>query len=122
MRLTLRMLSMSATRGSAAAPFDLAGRKALVTGASGGLGRHFAEVLAASGASVALAARRVDSLAEAAGAITAAGGTAHAVPLDVSDAASVQAAVGIDQWSEARATRAPSPRRSHRLSSDSCEV
>ena len=53
--------------------FDLAGQVALVTGASSGIGRHLAELLAAAGAKVALAARRVDRLAEAAGEIAAAG-------------------------------------------------
>ncbi len=71
----------------------LQGRTALVTGASSGLGRHFANLLARAGASVALAARRVDRLEEACAEITAAGGHAIAVPLDVGDAASVASAV-----------------------------
>ena len=73
--------------------FDLAGRVALVTGASAGLGRHFAEVLARSGAAVALAARRRGPLEDAVRAIAAAGGRAAAVTCDVTDAVSVRAAV-----------------------------
>jgi NAD(P)-dependent dehydrogenase (short-subunit alcohol dehydrogenase family) len=72
---------------------DLTGRVALVTGASSGLGRHFAGVLARAGAAVALAARRMDNLAEVAAEIEAAGGRAAVVGLDVSDAASVRTAV-----------------------------
>ena len=63
--------------------FRLDGRMVLVTGASGGLGRHFAEVLATAGARVALAARRLDKLEEVAAGIRARGGTAHAVEMDV---------------------------------------
>ena len=70
----------------------LDGRHALVTGASSGLGRHFAEVLACAGARVSLTARRVESLTIAVDAITAAGGSCHAVPLDVTDQAGVKAA------------------------------
>ncbi len=73
--------------------FDLAGRIALVTGASGGLGRHFADVLARAGAAVALAARRREQLDSAVREIAAAGARAVAVTCDVSDAASVRAAV-----------------------------
>ena len=65
--------------------FRLDGRTTLVTGASGGLGRHFALVLAAAGASVAVAARRAKSIEEVAAEIVAAGGAAVAVALDVTD-------------------------------------
>ncbi|EKV30526.1 3-oxoacyl-[acyl-carrier protein] reductase [Caenispirillum salinarum AK4] len=68
----------------------LDGKVALVTGASGGLGRHFAGVLAAAGATVVLAARRTEKLAEAVEEIGP--GRAHAVPLDVTDPTSVTAA------------------------------
>jgi NADP-dependent 3-hydroxy acid dehydrogenase YdfG len=44
--------------------FDIAGEVALVTGASSGIGRHFAEVMAAAGAKVAAVARRTDRLEE----------------------------------------------------------
>lgn len=70
--------------------FALEGRLALVTGASSGLGRHFALTLARAGAAVVAAARRVERLAGVVGEIEAAGGRALAVPLDVTDAASVR--------------------------------
>ena len=73
--------------------FALSGRVALVTGASAGLGRHFAGVLARAGAAVALAARRREQLEQAVGEIAAAGGRAAAISCDVADAASVSAAV-----------------------------
>ena len=77
------------------ATFDLAGRVALVTGASAGLGRHLAAVLARAGAAVALAARRRDELEAAVRGIAAMGGRAAAVTLDVTDAASVRAAASV---------------------------
>ena len=67
----------------------LAGKRALVTGASGGLGRHFALVLAAHGAEVVVAARRTVALEELATTIIADGGRASAIALDVRDTASV---------------------------------
>lgn len=72
---------------------DLTGQAALVTGASSGLGRRFAEVLAAAGASVVVAGRRVDRLEELVGEIVARGGKAAAVTVDVSDVASLAEAV-----------------------------
>jgi NAD(P)-dependent dehydrogenase (short-subunit alcohol dehydrogenase family) len=67
----------------------LTGKTALVTGASGGLGLHFAKFLAANGASVILTARRRAALDQACGDIRAAGGSAEALEMDVSNAASV---------------------------------
>ena len=72
--------------------FSLQGKAALVTGASSGLGHHFAPVLARAGATVAIAARRVDRLEALAADIRRQGGTPVAVALDVTDAAQVKAA------------------------------
>src|SRR5258708_5182299 len=68
----------------------LAGRIALVTGASQGIGRACALELARAGASVALAARNVETLGEVAAEIVASGGTAHAFALDVSSEESIK--------------------------------
>lgn len=72
------------------APFDLAGKTALVTGASQGLGERFSHALAAHGATVALAARQTDKLAALKADIEKTGGTASAVRLDVNDAVSIE--------------------------------
>jgi NAD(P)-dependent dehydrogenase (short-subunit alcohol dehydrogenase family) len=69
--------------------FDLSGRVALITGASSGLGRHFARIAAGAGAKVVVAARRTDRLAALVDEIASAGGTALAVAMDVEDEASV---------------------------------
>lgn len=69
------------------------GKIALVTGASSGLGAHFAKVLARAGAQVVLAARRTNRLKELRAEIEAQGGAAHMVQLDVSDYASIKSAI-----------------------------
>lgn len=68
---------------------DLSGRTVLITGASSGLGAHFARAAAAAGANVAIAARRKDRLVDLQKEIEDAGGKAEAVEMDVSDEASV---------------------------------
>jgi 3-oxoacyl-[acyl-carrier protein] reductase len=72
--------------------FDLSGQVALVTGASSGLGVRFAEVLAANGAAVVLAARRLERIETVRARIEAAGGRAIAVAADVTDRAAMRAA------------------------------
>jgi 3-oxoacyl-[acyl-carrier protein] reductase len=67
-----------------------AGRIALVTGSSQGIGRACALELARAGATVALAARNLDKLADVAAEITAAGGKAHTFALDVSSEESIK--------------------------------
>ena len=74
-------------------PFDLSGRTALVTGASQGLGRRFATVLAEHGAAVALAARQSDKLRELEREIAAGGGRIASVTLDVTDQTSIEGAI-----------------------------
>jgi 3-oxoacyl-[acyl-carrier protein] reductase len=77
---------------SAAQIFDLAGKVALVTGASSGLGVRFAEVLAENGAAVVLVARRADRLGALKARIEKSGGRAIAVEADVRERAAMQAA------------------------------
>ena len=72
---------------------DLSGEVAMVTGATSGLGWRFAQVLAAAGATVVACGRREERLAELVADIESRGGVAHAVPLDMTDADGILAAV-----------------------------
>lgn len=71
---------------------SLAGRRAIVTGASSGLGEHFAKTLAHHGATVVLAARRLEKLQALQSQIESDGGEAFAVEMDVTSPESVTAA------------------------------
>lgn len=73
-------------------PLSLSGRTCLITGASSGLGAHFARIVAAAGARVVLAARRVERIAALADELQASGTQALAVAMDVTDEASVRRA------------------------------
>ena len=70
----------------------LVGRAVLITGASSGLGARFARIASGSGAHVILGARRADRLTALVAEIREMGGEAMAVPLDVTDEASIEAA------------------------------
>jgi NAD(P)-dependent dehydrogenase (short-subunit alcohol dehydrogenase family) len=75
------------------ASVDLAGQIALVTGASSGLGRRFAALLAANGARVVATARRADRLEELAEEVRMAGGSCLPLALDVTDAEQIASVV-----------------------------
>ncbi|WP_370264005.1 SDR family NAD(P)-dependent oxidoreductase [Limnobacter sp.] len=70
--------------------FGMQGQLVLVTGASSGLGEHFATLLAKHGATVVLAARNTAKLNDLVQRIHQGGGKAVAVAMDVSEASSVQ--------------------------------
>ena len=72
---------------------DLSGRVAFITGASSGLGAQFARTLAAAGAAVVLASRRVEKLKDLRAIIDSEGGDARVIELDVTDHDSIKAAV-----------------------------
>ncbi len=78
--------------------FSLAGQNVLITGASSGLGHHFAGVLAASGARVILAARRMDKLRQRIDELRDAGHDAMCIEMDVRSSASVSQ--GFEQAAE----------------------
>ncbi|ACG78028.1 short-chain dehydrogenase/reductase SDR [Phenylobacterium zucineum HLK1] len=65
---------------------QLAGKVAVITGASGGLGEHFARLLAREGAAVAVTARRIEKIEALAAELSSGGARALALPLDVADA------------------------------------
>jgi NAD(P)-dependent dehydrogenase (short-subunit alcohol dehydrogenase family) len=105
------------------ASHDLTGQVALVTGASSGLGNRFAQVLAAAGANVVAAARRVDKLEQLAADINGRGkGSCVAVALDMTDPASIVA--GVEQAEAAFGTVSilvnnagiPDAQRAHKMS------
>ena len=73
--------------------FEIKGQHILVTGGSGGFGRHFARFLADKGASVTLAARRAEVLSSEVAEINGSGGKAQSVVLDVTIADKVDDAV-----------------------------
>ncbi|ASY44204.1 MAG: SDR family NAD(P)-dependent oxidoreductase [Pseudomonadota bacterium] len=73
---------------------QLEGKTALVTGASSGLGRHFARLLAREGATVLAAARRIDALRALSNEIEQEGGDCIPVAMDVTDPEAVMAAFG----------------------------
>lgn len=72
--------------------FSVDGKVVLISGASSGLGEHFAEMLASHGSAVVCGARRLDRLEELVKKITAKGGKALAVEMDVTDRQSVNSA------------------------------
>lgn len=72
---------------------DLKGKVALVTGATSGLGRRFALILAKAGAKVAITGRRVERLSTLKEEIEAMGGSAAAIALDVTDTDSIAACI-----------------------------
>lgn len=86
------MTATSTTSGAPADRFSLSGRVALVTGASSGLGAHFAQVLAGAGAKVACTARRTDRVQALARAIEEGGGTSCGCAIDVTDRTSIERA------------------------------
>jgi NAD(P)-dependent dehydrogenase (short-subunit alcohol dehydrogenase family) len=77
--------------------FSLKGKVVLVTGASSGLGAHFAQVVSEAGAKVVIAARRVERLQALAEQLRSQGGEVIAVALDVTARASVEAAFDLAQ-------------------------
>ena len=103
---------------------DLSGQVALVTGTTSGLGKRFAQVLAACGAKVAITGRRVDRLEALAEEIRANGGTVEPIALDMRDNDSILACV--EQAEKALGTITilvnnagiPDAQRAHKMSNE----
>ena len=103
---------------------DLTGQVALVTGTTSGLGRRFATVLSACGASVALTGRRVERLEALAAEIEGAGGQCVAAPLDMTDRDNIRQVV--DKVEDALGTITilvnnagiPDAQRAHKMSDE----
>lgn len=84
---------MSDSKAFLANLFDLSGKHILLTGASSGLGRHFAKTLTRAGARVAMAARTADKMHALADEIRAEGGICDVYALDVRDRAAIRACI-----------------------------
>ncbi len=81
---------MSNTTQQASQLFDLSGKTALVTGASRGIGASIAKTLAANGAHVIISSRKLDGCQHIADEITAAGGSAEAMPCHIGDTTQIE--------------------------------
>lgn len=103
---------------------DLTGRVALVTGTTSGLGRRFAQVIAACGGKVAVTGRRADRLDELAEEIRASGGICEPIPFDITNPEEIPAVV--DKAEAALGTvdilinnaGIPDAQRAHKMSND----
>ncbi len=74
-------------------PFDLAGKVAVITGSSRGIGRSSAELLAKLGAKAVISSRKADACKEVADGINKAGGDAHVIPCNISRREEVEALI-----------------------------
>lgn len=74
-------------------PFDLAGKVAVVTGSSRGIGRSYAELLARMGAKVVVSSRKADACQEVAEGIRKEGGDAHVIACNISRRDEVEALI-----------------------------
>lgn len=103
---------------------DLSGQVALVTGTTSGLGKRFAQVLAACGAKVAVTGRRVERLEELAAELRSTGATVEPIALDMRDNDSILACV--EQAEQALGTITilvnnagiPDAQRAHKMSNE----